>query len=83
MNAIPPMRPDQPVTITLPALAWNSVLEGLTFLPWRVANPLIAQIHEQVERAPLDAVLAATENASTARDAPQGSEGPVQPSDAQ
>jgi len=61
MNAIPPLRPDQPVTITLPAARWNDVIEGVAFLPYRVAAPLIAEIHGQVQRAPLDAMQATEE----------------------
>ena len=64
MNAIPPLRPDQPVTITLPAARWNEVIEGITLLPYRIAAPLIADIHEQVQRAPLEAAMRETEEAA-------------------
>lgn len=84
MNAIPPMRADQPVTITLPAARWNEVIEGLTFLPYRLAAPLISVIHEQVQRAPLEAAIRETDaaRASTASDPPEGASAPAPPTDA-
>ena len=45
------MEPTDPVTITLQAQQWNTILEVLHNAPYRVAAPLIQSISEQA-RAP-------------------------------
>jgi hypothetical protein len=44
-----PLQPDQSITITLEAQAWNVVLAALGEAPYRVAAPLINRIMEQVQ----------------------------------
>jgi hypothetical protein len=44
-----PMQPDQPITITLEAQQWNSVLAALNEAPHRIARPIIDRIVEQVQ----------------------------------
>jgi hypothetical protein len=76
MNAMPPFGPDHPlsITFTLPAQDWNLVIELLTRAPYYIAAPMIAAVHEQARRAPLDDAIRATEaGASIASDDP----GPV------
>jgi hypothetical protein len=57
MNAMPPLRADEPISVTfhLGALDWNHVIQALTKAPYYVAAPMIAQIHEQAQRSALDA----------------------------
>jgi hypothetical protein len=57
MNAMPPMHFDKPVsvTFTLSAGEWNLVIEALKRAPYYIAAPMFAEIHEQVQRMPLDA----------------------------
>lgn len=38
-----------PISITLEAQQWNTVLAGLGELPWRVANPVMQKLFPQLE----------------------------------
>ena len=44
-----PMQPDHPIAITLEAQQWNIVLGALGEAPWRLSNPVIQKIVEQVQ----------------------------------
>jgi hypothetical protein len=57
MDAMPPLRFDEPVSVTFTMCAgeWNMVIEALKGVPYYIAAPMIALIHEQAQRAPLDA----------------------------
>jgi hypothetical protein len=41
------MNPTDPVTVTLQAQEWNSVLAALIEAPYRIAAPLVQKIGEQ------------------------------------
>jgi hypothetical protein len=43
-----PLDPNEHVTVRLRAQDWNSVLAALHEMPYRLANPLVASILEQV-----------------------------------
>ena len=53
--------PELPVSITLPAGAWNNVLACISKQPWDIADPLIQTIRSQMMQA----------QESAAEDAPQ------------
>ena len=57
--------------VTLPIARWNQVLEVLGGQPWRDVNPLIVDIHRQIQ----DAI-----NAQTAQQMPMTMERVPQPS---
>jgi hypothetical protein len=40
-----------PAMVTLPIARWNQVLEVLGAQPWREVNPLIVDIHRQIQDA--------------------------------
>ena len=46
-----PMKPDQPIAVTLEAQQWNVVLGALGEAPWRISNPLIQKIVGQIEQS--------------------------------
>jgi hypothetical protein len=46
---IRPLRPDEPVSVTMTAQDWNIVIEGLCELKFRIANPVLRQITDQVQ----------------------------------
>jgi hypothetical protein len=45
-----PMQSDLPVTITLAAQDWNTVLGALGEAPYRLAAPVVQRIVEQVQQ---------------------------------
>jgi hypothetical protein len=47
--ALPPLQPDQPISVTLEAQQWNVVLGALGEAPYRIAAPVIGKIIEQVQ----------------------------------
>ena len=40
-----------PAMVTMPIARWNQILEALGGHPWREVNPLIVDIHRQIEGA--------------------------------
>ena len=39
-----------PVAITLPIHVWNTILDLITNGPWKTADPLVREIHGQIQR---------------------------------
>jgi len=50
-----------PVTVTLAIARWNQTLEVLGGQPWREINPLIVDIHRQIQEAVNEASKAAAD----------------------
>lgn len=46
-----PLQPDQPLAVTLEAQQWNVVLGALQEAPWRIADPVIRKIAQQIEQS--------------------------------
>lgn len=46
-----PIEPTTPLAVTLEAQQWNQVVSVLGDGPWRIVNPLINKIAEQVQTA--------------------------------
>jgi hypothetical protein len=46
LSAVPPAG----LPIFLQQQEWGIVIDGLAALPWRVANPIISKIAQQIER---------------------------------
>jgi hypothetical protein len=45
-----PISPDQPLTVTLSAQEWNTVMSAVNELPHRVARPLFDRIGQQLQQ---------------------------------
>lgn len=45
-----PVQPDTPLTATLPALDWNTVLSALNELPRRVSDPVFQKLMRQLQQ---------------------------------
>ena len=45
-----PISPDQPLTVTLSAHEWNTVMAGLNELPHRIARPVFDRIGQQLQQ---------------------------------
>ena len=45
-----PINPDQPLTVTLSAQEWNTVMAGLNELPHRIARPVFDRIGQQLQQ---------------------------------
>ena len=45
-----PMGPNKPLTVTLSAQEWNTVMAGLNELPHRVARPPFDRIGQQLQQ---------------------------------
>jgi hypothetical protein len=64
MNAIPPMRADQPLSVTFTLLPpdWNVLIEVLHRAPYYLAAQMLAAIHEKAMATPLDDAIRETED---------------------
>jgi len=52
MNATPVQIPaEQPITITLQAQYWQTVLNALQEMPFRMANPVVQELTKQFQQA--------------------------------
>jgi hypothetical protein len=47
---MPPISPNQPLTVTLTAQEWNSVMAAVNELPHRIARPLFDRIGQQLQQ---------------------------------
>ena len=45
-----PISPDQPLTVTLSAQEWNTVMSAVNELPHRVARPVFDRIGQQLQQ---------------------------------
>ena len=45
-----PINPNQPLTVTLSAQEWNTVMAGLNELPHRIARPVFDRIGQQLQQ---------------------------------
>ena len=44
-----PIEPNQPLTVTLTAQEWNSVMAAVNEMPHRIARPLFDRIGQQLQ----------------------------------
>ena len=45
-----PISPDQPLTVTLSAQEWNTVMSAVNELPHRIARPIFDSIGQQLQQ---------------------------------
>lgn len=49
-----PLKPDQPLAVTLEAQQWNVVINALMDVAWRFSDPVLRKITQQIEQVQAD-----------------------------